>query len=129
MSDSIQQTLTFRVSPHELYEALMDSGQHAAFSHAAAEISRAVGGAIMAYDGYISGKNIELIPDQLIVQDWRAVDWPENQFSRVRFEFSPVPEGTHLDFTHTGLPKGTREEFAQGWIDNYWDPLKTYLEK
>jgi activator of HSP90 ATPase len=84
---------------------------------------------MMAYDDYITGKNIELIPDIKIVQDWRAVDWPEGYFSRVTFELTPVPEGTRLDFTHTGIPEGEQASFEQGWIDNYWEPMKAFLEK
>jgi activator of HSP90 ATPase len=68
------------------------------------------------------------VPDQKIVQDWRAVDWPEGYFSRVIFELTPVPEGTRLDFTHTDLPEGTEEEFTQGWIENYWDPMHKFFE-
>jgi activator of HSP90 ATPase len=129
MSKAIQQTIIFKASPHEVYEALMDTQKHAAFTGSKASLSRAVGGKIMAYDGYITGKNIELAPDQKIVQDWRAVDWPVGWFSRVTFEFTAVPDGTRLDFTHTGVPEGTEEEFTQGWMDNYWAPMKTFLEK
>jgi activator of HSP90 ATPase len=129
MSRTIQQTITFTASPHEVYEALMDSKKHAAFTGGKARISRAVGGAIMAYDDYITGKNIELVPDTKIVQDWRAVDWPEGLFSRVTFSFTAVPEGTRLDFTHADLPEGTEDEFEQGWIDNYWEPMKVFLGK
>ncbi len=129
MSKPIHQTVIFKVPPHEVYEALMDPKQHAAFSGGAARISREVGGEIAAYDDYIAGKNIELVPDKKIVQDWRAVDWPEGYFSRVTFEFTPIPEGTRLDFTHEDLPEGTEEEFTQGWIDNYWEPMKRYFEE
>ena len=129
MSKIIQQTVTFKASPHDVYEALMDSKQHAAFTGSRARLSRAVGGRIMAYDDYIAGKNIELVPDQKIVQDWRASDWPEDYFSRVTFEFTAVPEGTRLDFTHADVPEGTEAEFTQGWTDNYWEPLKAFLEK
>ena len=129
MSKTIQQTVTFTASPHEVYEALMDSEKHAAFTGSQAKISRAVGGSFMAYDEYITGKNIELVSDKKIVQDWRAVDWPEGYFSRITFELTAVPAGTRLDFTHTDVPEGTEDEFTQGWIDNYWEPLKAYLEK
>ncbi len=129
MSTTIRQSVTFHASPHEVYEALMDSEKHAAFTGGAALISRDVGGAIMAYDEYITGKNIELIPDKKIVQDWRAVDWPEGYYSRITFEFTAIPEGTRLDFSHENLPEGTEEEFTQGWIDNYWEPMKKYFEK
>jgi activator of HSP90 ATPase len=129
MSKPIQQTILFKASPHEVYEALMDSEKHAAFTGGKARISREVGGSLMAYDDYITGKNVALVPDQKIVQDWRAVDWPEGWFSRVTFEFTLIPEGTRLDFTHTDVPDGTEEEFARGWIENYWEPMKAFLEK
>jgi activator of HSP90 ATPase len=129
MSKPIQQTVTFKASPHEVYEALMDSKKHTAFTGGKARISRAVGGEVMAYDDYIAGKNVELIPDQKIVQDWRAVDWPEGYTSRITFEFTAIPGGTRLDFTHVNLPEGTEEEFTRGWIENYWEPMKIYLEK
>jgi len=129
MSQVIHQTITFKVPPHEVYEALMDSKKHAAFTGGKASLSRAVGGRISAYDNYITGKNIKLVPDKTIVQDWRAVDWPEGTLSRITFEFTAVPEGTRLDFTHADVPEGTEEEFTQGWIENYWEPMKRYLEK
>ena len=129
MSKPIHQTVTFKASPHDVYEALMDSKKHAAFSGGKAVISRKAGGKISAYDGYIAGKNIELVPDEKIVQSWRAVDWPEGVFSTITFKLTPIPEGTRLDFTHVDVPEGTEEEFTQGWIDNYWEPMKTFLEK
>jgi activator of HSP90 ATPase len=129
MSEVIKQTVIFKATPHEVYEALMDSKKHAALTGGQAKISREVGGSYTAYDDYIAGKNIELVPDKKIVQDWRAVDWPEGYYSRINFEFTAVPEGTRMDFTHTDLPEGTEQEFTQGWIDNYWEPMKAYFEK
>jgi len=124
MSQTIKQTVIFSATPHEVYEALMDEKIHARFSASAAQISRQVGGTFTAYDGYISGKNIELISDQKIVQEWRAVDWEPQQTSLITFEFSTVPEGTQLVFTHSGLPAGSEDDFAQGWIENYWEPMR-----
>jgi activator of HSP90 ATPase len=129
MSEVIKQTIVFKATPHEVYEALMDSKQHAAFTGGKANISREVGGTYSAFDDYIAGKNIELVPDKKIVQDWRAVDWPEGYFSRITFEFTAVPEGTRMEFTHADLPEGTVDEFTQGWIENYWEPMKTFFEK
>jgi activator of HSP90 ATPase len=129
MAPPIQQTVTFTVPPQLVYEALMDSQQHAAFTGGPAKISREVGGEFSTFDGYITGKNIELVPDKRIVQSWRAVDWDADVFSTVTFELTPVPEGTRLDFTHTDLPDGTEPEFTQGWIDNYWEPMKRYFSK
>lgn len=127
MSRVIQQTVTFKASPHEVYELLMDSAKHAAFSGESASISREEGGEISAYGGYITGTNLKLIPDREIVQSWRAVDWPEGYYSTVTFVLLPIPDGTRLNFTHVDVPDGTEDEFEQGWIDNYWEPMKRML--
>lgn len=129
MSTLIEQTVFFDASPHALYEAMMDSAQHAAFTNSPAHISREVGGAFMAYAGYITGTNEELLPDQKIVQRWRAMDWPEDDFSLVTFLFTAQEGGTRLDFKHSDVPEGTEEEYGQGWIDNYWEPLKAFLKE
>lgn len=47
--------------PDEVYDALMDSNKHAAFTGAAAKIENKVGGKFEIWDGYASGKNIELV--------------------------------------------------------------------
>ncbi len=72
MSKPIKQSVTFKASPHAVYEALMDSKKHSAFTGGKASISRVVGGKYTAYDNYVNGKNIELVPDKKIVQSWRA---------------------------------------------------------
>lgn len=127
MSQNIHQTVIFGASPHDVYEALMDEKIHASFTDSEAKISRQAGGNFTAYDGYISGRNVELIPDRKIVQEWRAVDWKPEQISLVTFELSAVQEGTQLVFTHSSLPEGSEDEFAQGWIDNYWDPMRKFF--
>jgi activator of HSP90 ATPase len=129
MSNPIEQTVVFKASPHAVYEALLDSAQHAAFTGDAAVISREVGGEFSAYGGYITGKNLELLPDRKIVQLWRAIEWPAGFFSTVTFLLMPEGESTRLEFIHVNLPEGTEAEFAQGWIDNYWEPMKALLEE
>jgi uncharacterized protein YndB with AHSA1/START domain len=129
MSKPIRQSVTFKATPRQVYEALMDSRKHAQFTGDAASISRKIGGKIMAYGGYITGRNLELVPDQKIVQTWHAADWPEDHTSRVTFRLTPVKGGTRLTFTHNGVPDGHYEAIKQGWIEHYWTPMKAMLEE
>ena len=62
-SRTIEQTKHFDASPHDVYEALMDSEKHSQFTGAKATISRDVGGAFTAYDGALSGSILELAPN------------------------------------------------------------------
>jgi uncharacterized protein YndB with AHSA1/START domain len=72
---TVKQSVTIKVSPHDVYEALMDSRKHAQFTGDKASISRKVGGKFSVFDGYSEGTNLELIQDTKIVQAWRASDW------------------------------------------------------
>jgi activator of HSP90 ATPase len=129
MSTTIRQTVTFDAPPHAVFEALLDSKKHAAFTGSRASLSRKVGGRISAWDGYIEGKNLRIIKDKVIVQSWRTTDFRESEAdSQITFRFSKKGTGTRLLFVHTKVPDRLAEEFRQGWIDNYWVPLKAYLE-
>ncbi|MBI4285403.1 MAG: SRPBCC domain-containing protein [Chloroflexi bacterium] len=125
---TIRQRVTFKASPHAVYEALMDSRQHAKFTGGKAHISRKMGGKFTAFDGWLEGVNLELVPDSKIVQSWRGTDWPEGHYSKVTFSLKEVPTGTRLTFTHTGVPEQFYADIKQGWHDYYWKPLKKLLE-
>ena len=125
----IRQSVTFKSTPHELYEALMDAKKHAKFTGGDASISRKVGGKFKVYDGYAEGTNLELITDEKIVQSWRGSDWLEGVYSRATFSMKTVAGGTRLLFTQSGVPEEYYEDVKQGWIDYYWQPMKEMLEK
>lgn len=127
---TISQTEHFDCTPHQLYEALMDEKQHAAFTASAAKISPELGGSFSTFGDYATGKNHELVPDQKIVQSWRASDWLEDHFSTATFEFTEDSKGgTTLSFTQTDVPEDDLANVAQGWIDYYWEPLRHFLKK
>jgi len=124
----IQQTVAFKAAPHDVYEALVDSRRHARFTGAAARISRKPGGTFSAYDGYISGINVELVPDIRIVQAWRTIDWHEGCHSLVVYDLKPAKGGTRLAFTQIGVPAKDFKEISAGWEEFYWKPMKEMLE-
>src|SRR5574337_1303023 len=128
---TFKQKVTIKATPQEIYEALMDSKKHSAFTHAVAKIGKKEGAAYSAYDGYIVGKNVKLVPNKKIVQTWRSVDgvWPEDHYSEVTFEMKKAGKGTELLFTHKNVPENQVAEFKSGWKEHYWEPLKDYLEK
>lgn len=125
----IKKTIYFDASAHDVFEALIDEKKHAAFTGASAKIDRKVGGKFSVWDDYATGINKELVPDKLIVQSWRASDWPENIESMVRFEISEENGKTKLEFSQTGIPAEFVSDVSQGWEDFYWKPMKEYLEK
>lgn len=121
-----QQVFIPGAEPEELYEWLMDSRKHTRLTGDTARLSRKVGAKFTAGGGYITGRNLELTPGLLIVQEWRGEedDWPEDHYSIARFRFSKVRGGARLDFTQRGVPDKVYEMIRDGWWQFYWQPLK-----
>jgi uncharacterized protein YndB with AHSA1/START domain len=83
----IEQHVILPVAAERLYQVLMDSALHSEFTGADAHIDPVVGGQYSAYDAYITGINLALIPNQYIKQTWVAHDetWPSEHQSEVEF--------------------------------------------
>ena len=126
---TIRQSVTFKTSPHVVYEMLMDSRKHAKFTGEKARISRKIGEKFTAYAGYINGVNLDLVPNKKIVQSWRGSDWPEGHYSKVTFSLQRAKNGTRLTFRQSGVPEEHYKGINQGWRDHYWKPMREMLEK
>ena len=133
-AEVIHQEITVNAPPAKVYAALTDAAQ---FTHMTtfsmvkdappAVIAKTVGGSFSLFGGHITGRNIELVPGALVVQAWRASDWPAGVYSIARFELKAEGAGTRIVFDHTGFPNGQGAHLAQGWHANYWEPLKQHL--
>ena len=126
----IDQVVFFKASPQEVYDALLDPKIHSEFTGSPATTSAKVGAAFTAWDGYITGKNLELVKGKKIVQDWKTTEFPEGYpFSKLEFTLTAKDGGTELRMTHSKVPTEQVAEYSGGWKSAYWDPLKAYLAK
>ena len=138
-AESIHQEPVFKAIRKRVYEALTDtekfdkiiqlSGvmQQMPTQRKPTQISREVGGAFTLFGGYITGRQIELVPDARIVQAWRVGNWDPGVYSIAKFELVEQGVGTKIVFDHTGFPSGAGEHLAEGWKSNYWEPLAKFL--
>jgi activator of HSP90 ATPase len=124
---SLHQEADFKASPHRIYDILLDSKQFTAFSGEPAQISCEVGGAFSMFGGKIVGRNVELVPDQRIVQAWRPANWEPGEYTLVKFELKPQGSQTKVDLDHTGFHEGDFGHFNSGWRLHYWERLAKYL--
>ena len=93
------------------------------------EISPEPGGIFSCFGGMIVGRNIELIPNERIVQAWRVKTWEPGVYSIAKFELKNEVNKTRLVFDHTGFPENEREHLDSGWHSNYWEPIKKFLNQ
>jgi len=139
-AESIHQEPVFKASRKRVYEALMDAKQFdkvvqlsAAMKSGMApgakptEIGREAGGAFALFGGYITGRQLELVPNERIVQAWRAAGWDPGDYSIAKFQLVEQVAGTKIVFDHAGFPRGKAEHLAEGWKMNYWEPLVKFL--
>lgn len=124
---AIKQTITFSVSPDRVYKALTSAKEFSKVTSAAAEMDEDEGGMFSCFGGQITGRNIELIPNERIVQAWRASPWPDGVYSIVKFEISEQGTSTKVDLEHNGYPDGGEGHLEGGWHKMYWEPLSAYL--
>jgi activator of HSP90 ATPase len=138
-AESIHQETMFKAGRNRIYEALLDTKQFdritqisgvmqsMSLGSAPTQISRELGGAFSLFGGHIVGRQVELLPNQRIVQAWRVVNWDPGVYSIAKFELVEQGAGTKLVFDHTGFPKGDAESLASGWKGHYWEPLEKLL--
>jgi activator of HSP90 ATPase len=129
MTPAIEQSVTFKATPSELYELFMDSAKHSAATSAPAKISRKVGGKWTAFGGMLLGKNLALVPNRMIVQVWRSSEWKtEDPDSILVVRFEKFGGGTTVSLTHVSVPKYDHKGVTQGWKKYYWEPWKEYCK-
>ena len=87
-AESIHQEPVFEASRERVYQALTDRNHFDKIMHLGAamksgavpggkpaQIEARAGGAFSLFGGYISGRNLELVPNERIVQAWRVGSW------------------------------------------------------
>jgi activator of HSP90 ATPase len=126
----IKQTVFIPATPDQVYDAYIDAKKHSDFTGGKATSDPKVGGKFTAWDGYIIGKNLELIQGKKIVQEWTTTEWPKGYPpSILELSFISKEEGTELIMNHSKVPAEQVESYRQGWIDYYLEPLKEYFRK
>jgi activator of HSP90 ATPase len=126
-AEAIHQEVVIKANRKRVYEVLTDTEQFRKLSGGMdTKISREAGGAFSLFGGVITGRQIELVPDERIVQAWRS-EWAPGDYSIARFILQEQASDTKIVFDHTGFPQGHAEHLATGWKEHYWDGLARYF--
>ena len=138
-AEAIHQEPLFQASRKRIYDALTDEKQfdriielsgvmkEMGLEQHPAKISHQSGGFFSIFGGYITGRQIELVVNERIVQAWREGSWKPGVYSIARFELLDLGRTTKIVFDHTGFPVGTGRHLAAGWKTHYWEPLQKLL--
>src|SRR5213075_1544174 len=129
MAKNINQKIVFKNTTQKaLYDLYMDSKKHSVATGAPAKLSAKEGGKYSVHGGYITGKNLQLIKNKLIVQTWRAEGWGKDDAdSTFIILLEPTGKNVVLHATHANVPDKHAASIDAGWHKHYWEPWKKYL--
>ena len=111
----------------EVYRALTNPFTIELWSGHPAIMSAEEGFEFSLWDGDINGRNLKMIPNERIEQEW----YFENQEppSVVTIQLRPSKAGTSVELIHTNIPEEQALEMENGWKDYYFGPLKNFFEE
>jgi uncharacterized protein YndB with AHSA1/START domain len=129
-TDSIKASAVIPAEPAAVYSAWMSSKGHADMTGSPAKVTARAGSQFSAWDGYISGKTLELAPPARILQSWRTTEFAEDEpDSLLEVLLAPTKGGTRVTLIHTNIPAGHGPEYKKGWIDFYFKPMKEHFSR
>lgn len=116
-------------SPEEIYSAWLDTEEHTKMTGSAAKASNKAGDQFSAWDGYIQGENLELVPASRIFQTWRTTEFGvSDPDSYLEILFEGIENNTRVIIRHSNLPDHGMQ-YQQGWIEAYFIPMKEYFKR
>jgi uncharacterized protein YndB with AHSA1/START domain len=121
-------TTTIPASARQIYDAWLDSLAHSEMTGSKANMSNEVGADVSAWGDYITGRNLELIPGERIVQSWRTAQFTEgHEDSIITVTLEEAENGTLLTLVHGHVPDDQMSYEQGGWEQHYFGPMKKYF--
>ena len=119
---------TLNATAKQIYKSWLSTQGHTKMTGGTAFVSDKVGDKFTAWDGYIKGENLELVPYNKIVQSWRSSNFEDREKdSKIEINLNENDGETELTLTHTNVPE-SGEHYIKGWNEHYFTPMKTYFE-
>lgn len=128
MATIIQKVVFKNTTGESLYDLYMNAKLHSVITDGPVEISEKVGSSFNAFGGYITGKILQLVKNQLIVQSWRGSDWDsKDSDSACLLSLEQKGNDAVLNMIHANVPDDKAKSLDKGWYDHYWNPWKQHL--
>ncbi len=110
----------------EVFAALTNPFQIEVWSGYPAVMNDQEGFEFSLWEGDICGRNLKVIQDKLLVQEWYFGE--QEKDSIVEIKLSKSGKETMVSLTHTNIPEDVYEEIVEGWKDYYLGSIKGMLE-
>ena len=128
MPRTVKMAVHLPCSAVRLYRMYLDPKQHAAFTGSPVKIAARAGAAFEAFGGALSGTILQVVPNRLIVQSWRSIQFHRRDLdSTLVLSFWPDKDGARIDLTQVNVADSDFAGVCEGWSKYYWVPWRQYL--
>lgn len=127
MKKTIQLTYSINVPVADVWRALVDPEWINEWGGGPAKMDDQVGTKFKLWGGDIHGTNMEITPEQKLIQHWYSGKWPEP--SVATFELKKDGRRCLLTLTHEQVPETALKEIEEGWREYYLGPLQGFVEQ
>jgi activator of HSP90 ATPase len=126
-SSVIHLEATFPATPERVYELLTNGAKFGDVTGHPGKGGGAVGAYFSLFNGWLEGRQIELVSNEMITQAWRFGDWEKGIYSMVRFKLIPEGNGTKLVLDQDGVPASVHEHVKTNWEGFYFAPFRKHF--
>jgi len=113
-------------TPEEVFSAITNRFTIELWSGYQAEMEAVEETEFSIFDGDISGRNLRIVENKLLVQEWYFGDMQEK--SIVTIQLNSHKQGTKVTLEHTNIPYEDFDNIQIGWNEYYWGAIKEFLK-
>jgi activator of HSP90 ATPase len=123
---TFKQHYFINATPEEVFSALTNPFTIELWSGYPAQMEAKEETEFSIFDGDISGRNIKIIENQIITQEWYFGDISEQSIVTISLKSHKL--GTKVDLEHTNIPDEEYDDFVEGWNDYYWGAILEFFK-
>ena len=123
---TIEQKYEMDATPEQVFDALVNPEVIQVWSCDEAKMSAEVGGDFMLWGGQMFGKNLEVVKNKKLVQEWCYDQWEAP--SKVTFTLKPKGRKTIVELLHEDVPERSLKSIDEGWDAYYLGAMKEMFE-
>ncbi|MBI4038460.1 SRPBCC domain-containing protein [Candidatus Daviesbacteria bacterium] len=123
----IRQTYLISAARQAVWQALINPVSIDKWGGGPAHMNDKVGTEFTLWGGDIYGKNIKVVDDRELVQEWFGGKWEKP--SKVTFSLKDQSGKTKIDLLHENIPDSEAKDINEGWKSYYLGPIKELLEE
>lgn len=124
---TIKQTYEMNATPEQVFDALVNPDTIQIWSGDEAKMGPDVGDNFTLWGGQMFGKNLEVVKNKKLVQEWNYDQWDSP--SKVTFTIKPKGKKTIVELLHEDVPEKSFTSIDEGWDSYYLGAMKEMFEK